>query len=57
MANKNRAGNVVANWQRRENRLIEKMDEREKSSKNVDNVDPIYNKYELKDDGSKVWSF
>jgi len=57
MANKNRAGNAFMNWKKREDRLIEKISDRDKKSQNLENVDYTYNNYKMSEDGSKVWSF
>jgi len=57
MANKNRAGNAFMNWKKCEDRLIEKISDRDKKSQNLENVDYTYNNYKMSEDGSKVWSF
>jgi hypothetical protein len=57
MADKNYAGAQMYRQERRENRLIEKIDYREKNGKNRENVDEQFSNFTINKDGSKVWSF
>jgi hypothetical protein len=57
MADKNYAGAQMYHQERRENRLIEKIDYREKNGKNRENVDEQFSNFTINKDGSKVWSF
>lgn len=57
MANKNNAGNRFNNFKVVEKRLVEKIDRREESGKNRENVDSAYNNYSVNKNGAKVWSF
>ena len=57
MANKNRTGNLFNNWKKQESHLINQLEKRDENRNNAENVDPVYNKYEVSSDGSKVWSF
>lgn len=57
MAKKGRVGNAYYYGQRKIDRLIEKIDQREKSGKNRENVDKVFANHSFTKDGAKVWSF
>ena len=57
MANKNTAGSLVVRTKEREDRLIDKIDRRTQSGKDLDNVDPIWNKHTVNENGDRCWSF
>jgi len=57
MANKNHAGNQLHRKEKFESRLIDKIDQREKTGKNRENVDNQFNNFTISEDGNRVWSF
>ena len=55
MANKNTAGNRFYKFQAHvEDRIVERIDQREKNKSNMENVDSAYNYYLVNEHGSKV---
>lgn len=58
MAKRNgRVGNAYHNHKVREEKLVEKIDRRDKNGQNMENVDSAYNNYRYAPNGEKVWSF
>ena len=58
MAKKGTVGNAYFNSQRKIDRLITKIDRREASGKNRENVDNTYkNHSHITNNGERVWSF
>ena len=55
MSNKNTAGNRFYNFQAREDRIIDRIDNRESNKSNMENVDRAYNNYRVTDSGAKEW--
>jgi len=56
MANKNTAGNTLVRSMAKEDRLIEKIDYRDKKGVNMENIDDTYSNYHI-EEGARVWSF
>lgn len=54
MSKKNYAGNIYYRKQICDERLVRKIDRREASGKNRENVDNVYNNYKLNRNGSKT---
>ncbi len=54
---KNYEGTRFVNFKSRENRLIKKIDKRDRDGSNRENTDNVYNNYRRTEDGAKVWSF
>jgi len=58
MANKNTTGNMLVRTKAREDRLIDKIDYRDRTGKNMENVDDTFNNYDhIEASGERVWSF
>jgi hypothetical protein len=58
MANKNTAGSTLARFKAKEKRLIEKLDWREKTGKNKENTDNVFQNFaHITKGGERVWSF
>lgn len=57
MANKNTAGNILVRSKAKEDRLIDTIDYRDKTGKNMENVDNTFHNYHMTDSGERVWSF
>lgn len=57
MASKNTAGNMYARTKAKEERLIDKIDYRDKTGKNMENIDHVWQNHHTTDQGERVWSF
>jgi hypothetical protein len=57
MANKNTAGSLVARANDRIDRFIDKIDRRSKSGEDRENVDHVWQKHTVTEEGDRVWSF
>lgn len=55
---KNYDGNRYYKFQKRMEKLVHKLDQREKSGKNKENTDNTYSNYRYRvENGARVWSF
>lgn len=54
---KNYGGALVKRVQDRENRLVNKIDERERRGDNRENTDTVYNNHTVNEEGARCWSF
>jgi hypothetical protein len=54
---KNQTGNLVLRTRAKEDRLLEKIDERSGNGKNMENVDHVWKKHTVNQEGDRVWSF
>jgi hypothetical protein len=54
---KNHTGNLLIRVQDKENRLLEKIDKRTGNGKDMENVDPTWQKHTVNPEGDRVWSF
>ena len=57
MATKNTAGNTVARNMYKIERLIDEIDRRTKSGEDRENVDHVWQKHTVNENGDRVWSF
>ena len=57
MANKNTAGSLVARKMQAIDRLVDKIDRRTKSGEDRENVDRVWQKHTITEEGDRVWSF
>ena len=57
MANKNKLGASFVRHLKRQERLIAKIDDRERKGKNRENTDHVFNQYRYTDKGERVWTF
>jgi len=57
MATKNTAGSLVVRANNRIDRLIDKIDRRTKSGEDRENVDHVWQKHTITEEGDRVWSF
>lgn len=57
MSKKNTAGNAYGNWQKHMDKLIDKIDHRSKNGEDRENVDHVWEKHTINEEGSRVWSF
>ena len=49
--------NAYKNFKANESRLVARIDKREESGKNRENVDNTFNSYKTNENGQRVWSF
>lgn len=57
MANKNTAGSFIVRNKEHINRLIDKIDRRSKTGEDRENVDYVWQKHTINDNGERCWSF
>jgi len=57
MANKNTVGSLVARKMQAIDRLVDKIDRRTKSGEDRENVDRVWQKHTITEEGDRVWSF
>ena len=57
MANKNTCGSLVYRAKEREDRFVDKIDQRTRNGEDRENVDEVWKNHTINEDGSRSWSF